>query len=1189
MKIRNRFALTAVVLLAGFTGIGFGAQDQAAQWFSVSFTTNAVRLAPPAGAPAAWAWELSLVRQGGAAEPEDVSGSSPYVLGERTEIDRGRFIEWFSDGPKGLQHGFDLPEGTAPGRLVFEFALRGTLTPKISLDRQSVTFLDGHGTPVLVHRELRAVDAEGREATARWMTTPARPGELPGLRIGVDATELVAPIFVRGLIVSAKGAPTDASADTAQGRQGVLAAPANDFCAGAEVIPGGGPFPAVSGAYDITDAATAGDPPSPSCQANVSRSVWFKFTPSSTGLYTFSICGDAPTVTTVDDTVLAIYSAAGACTGFSQLTGGCDDDSCSLGDLQSVLSSLQLTAGTAYYIVAWQFGSTAPPAESSTIQLRVTRETTPPNAPANDQCGGAAVIPAAGPFPYLTTTVSDITGATITGDPPTPSCQSLLSRSIWYSFTPAATASYSFSICADAPTATTVDDTVMAIYAGNGACSGLSELPGGCNDDFNCTVESQQSAIVGVPLTAGTTYYIVLWKYDTPPPSAGNTAVQMRVTQALVPGNDTCGSAVAIGLDTPVTGTTVGALNNYELPAASPCFFGVGQVVDVGAGEEVVYRFTAPRAASYSFRVTGYGAGNAVLYVSSDCPAGAPPGNIAGCLGAANRNGSVPGSEEVKCLSLGSGQTVYAYVDETALSAGGTFGLEVNECISEVEANGTPATASSLACGVEGSIPAFDVDFFTLGIPDANSRVFALVDAIAANATNFDLRVTNATDTLEFDNQDDDAAFGQLAPNIAGTSLAGAPSYVRVNYNLASLGSEPYRLYTTIQPSSSAATAEVEPNNSIASATGGANLYFRGALSGASDVDIFSVTAVAGELIHLGLDLDPLRDNTPFNGILSLLDASGASLLLVNDPNATSSTTSGAGSLTATNPNSPAESLVYRIRSSGTYYAKVEYSSGTAGDYLLSISRNCKIGPPTDLSVSQTDSPDPVAPGGNVTYAITVQDLGAAPASLVQLRDDLPAGSTFVSATPSQGNCAGAGPVFCQLGTIASGANATVTLVVTAPASSGTITNTAKVQTNVIDTNAANDSSAQSTTVGSADSDLDGVPDAQDCAPADNTAWAVPGEATSLVFNVQSNKTSMAWSAPGTAGGTIVYYDLVRSTIASDFAAPVCIATQVTATSASDAASPGGAFFYLVRSENACGGNLGNRSSGTPRNAGACP
>jgi uncharacterized repeat protein (TIGR01451 family) len=354
-------------------------------------------------------------------------------------------------------------------------------------------------------------------------------------------------------------------------------------------------------------------------------------------------------------------------------------------------------------------------------------------------------------------------------------------------------------------------------------------------------------------------------------------------------------------------------------------------------------------------------------------------------------------------------------------------------------------------------------------------------------------------------------------------------------------------------------------------------------------VDVFSFTAVAGELIHLGLDLDPLRDNTPFNGILSLLDASGASLFLVNDTNATSSITSGAASLTATNPNSPGESLVYRVRSSGTYYAKVEYSSGTAGDYLLSISRNCRIGAPTDLAVSQTDSPDPVPPSGNVTYTITVQDLGTAPASLVELRDDLPAGSTFVSTTPTQGSCTGTGPVFCHLGTIAAGANATVSLVVTAPGANGTITNTAKVQTNVIDTNAANDSSVQSTTVGSADTDQDGVPDAQDCAPADNTAWAVPGEATSLVFNVPSNKASMQWSAPGTAGGTVVYYDLVRSTIASDFAAPVCIASHVTATSASDAASPGGAFFYLVRSENACGGNLGNRSNGTPRSAGSCP
>src|SRR3954452_21635233 len=59
--------------------------------------------------------------------------------------------------------------------------------------------------------------------------------------------------------------------------------------------------------------------------------------------------------------------------------------------------------------------------------------------PANDQCAGAQEVPSNGPFPYATITV-DISDATITGDPPRPSCPtfpSTASRSVWYTFTPA--------------------------------------------------------------------------------------------------------------------------------------------------------------------------------------------------------------------------------------------------------------------------------------------------------------------------------------------------------------------------------------------------------------------------------------------------------------------------------------------------------------------------------------------------------------------------------------------------------------------------------------------------------------------------------------------------------------------------------------------------------------------------------
>src|SRR5262249_3989037 len=155
----------------------------------------------------------------------------------------------------------------------------------------------------------------------------------------------------------------------------------------------------------------------------------------------------------------------------------------------------------------------------------------------------------------------------------------------------------------------------------------------------------------------------------------------------------------------------------------------------------------------------------------------------------------------------------------------------------------------------------------------------SIVDGVASNNTDFDLRVTTSTDTLEYDDANNDTPFGAVSPNVAGTPVGGLPVYLRLNQFSATQVSEPYRVYAAIQPPSPAATPEVEPNNGPASATTGPRLYFSGALSGATDVDVFSFAASAGDLIVLGLDLDPTRDNTPWNGILALLDATGAALV----------------------------------------------------------------------------------------------------------------------------------------------------------------------------------------------------------------------------------------------------------------------------------------------------------------------
>jgi uncharacterized delta-60 repeat protein/uncharacterized repeat protein (TIGR01451 family) len=86
-----------------------------------------------------------------------------------------------------------------------------------------------------------------------------------------------------------------------------------------------------------------------------------------------------------------------------------------------------------------------------------------------------------------------------------------------------------------------------------------------------------------------------------------------------------------------------------------------------------------------------------------------------------------------------------------------------------------------------------------------------------------------------------------------------------------------------------------------------------------------------------------------------------------------------------------------------------------------------------DLSVSKSAHPSPAVLNELLTYTITARNLGG-PAAGASVTDDLPAGAEFVSVASSQGLCAGPTTTFphafCSLGPLASGASATITVVV---------------------------------------------------------------------------------------------------------------------------------------------------------------
>jgi len=119
-----------------------------------------------------------------------------------------------------------------------------------------------------------------------------------------------------------------------------------------------------------------------------------------------------------------------------------------------------------------------------------------------------------------------------------------------------------------------------------------------------------------------------------------------------------------------------------------------------------------------------------------------------------------------------------------------------------------------------------------------------------------------------------------------------------------------------------------------------------------------------------------------------------------------------------------------------------------------------------DLAIVKTAaSAPPYGTGLPITWTIGVSNAGPSAADSVVVTDTIPAGTTLVSAVPTQGSCSGTSTVTCNLGTIANGGTASISLVVTLPSTAGPLSNTASVTSSNPDTNATNNSSTATISV----------------------------------------------------------------------------------------------------------------------------
>jgi uncharacterized protein (TIGR03382 family) len=156
--------------------------------------------------------------------------------------------------------------------------------------------------------------------------------------------------------------------------------------------------------------------------------------------------------------------------------------------------------------------------------------------------------------------------------------------------------------------------------------------------------------------------------------------------------------------------------------------------------------------------------------------------------------------------------------------------------------------------------------------------------------------------------------------------------------------------------------------------------------------------------------------------------------------------------------------------------------------------------PRADLSVTLTDSPDPVNEDAALTYTLNVNNAGPSVATTLTATVTLPAGVIFVSASGTGWTCSQAnGTVTCSLSSANPGAAPAITVQTTAPGAGGTVTATGSVSSAATtDPVPANNSASQTTTV----TPVNDPPDAV------NDAVTVAEDSAATVVSVLANDTT---------------------------------------------------------------------------------
>jgi uncharacterized repeat protein (TIGR01451 family) len=127
---------------------------------------------------------------------------------------------------------------------------------------------------------------------------------------------------------------------------------------------------------------------------------------------------------------------------------------------------------------------------------------------------------------------------------------------------------------------------------------------------------------------------------------------------------------------------------------------------------------------------------------------------------------------------------------------------------------------------------------------------------------------------------------------------------------------------------------------------------------------------------------------------------------------------------------------------------------------------------PADLRIEKSDLPDPVKTGAQLTYTLTIENLGKSPANNLLVRVTLPDGATLLNVSGSGWVCnQSGGTLTCSRSELSALEVTTITVTVLAPLSPGNISNYAAVASESFDDDLSNNTDSETTTITSVGSD----------------------------------------------------------------------------------------------------------------------